>query len=122
MKKTIDRRQFLKTSTVAVMGLSLPIISKGNNLSSDSNSINLGIIGTGDRGAWESYILSKTPGIDVIACCDIIPKHLQDGLEEAVKGAKGYKDYQKLLADDNIDAVLIATPQHLHYQMVLDAM
>lgn len=122
MKKTIDRRHFLKTSTIAIAGLSFPLIAKGYNLLNYSDSINLGIIGTGDRGAWESYILSKTPGIEVIACCDIIPKHLQDGLKYAVKGATAYKDYEKLLSNKNIDAVLIATPQHLHYQMVLDAL
>ena len=122
MKNKYDRRQFIKTSGVALAGLSLPILSKGFTLNKGSNTINLGIIGTGDRGAWESYILSKTPGIDVIACCDTIPKHLHDGLESAAKGAKGYKDYQKLLSNKNIDAVLIATPQHLHYEMAIDAL
>ena len=81
-----------------------------------------GIIGTGDRGTWEAYILKVTPGIDVVACCDILPDHLEDGLKEAVSGARGYKDYRNLLEDKNIDAVLIATPQNLHYQMVIDAL
>jgi hypothetical protein len=75
MKNKYNRRQFIKTSGVALAGLSLPILSNGFSLNKGSDSINLGIIGTGDRGAWESYILSKTPGIDVIACCDTIPKH-----------------------------------------------
>ncbi len=70
MDNKIDRRKFLKTSTVAMAGLSFPFILNGSEYSKTSNTINLGIIGTGDRGAWESYILSKTPGIDVIACCD----------------------------------------------------
>ncbi len=122
MDNKIDRRKFLKTSTVAMAGLSFPFILNGSEYSKTSNTINLGIIGTGDRGAWESYILSKTPGIDVIACCDTIPKHLNDGLESAIKGAKGYSNYKKLLTNNDIDAVLIATPQHLHYQMVLDAL
>ena len=58
----------------------------------------------------------------MVACCDTLPSHLENGLKEAVKGAKGYSDYRKLLEDKNIDAVLIATPQHLHYQMAIDAL
>ena len=62
----------------------------------------LGIIGTGDRGAWECYILKNIPGIDVVACCDIIPEHLENGLKEASPGAKGYSDYYKLLENHNL--------------------
>ena len=89
---------------------------------SAEDTITLGIIGTGDRGAWESYILKRTPGIDVVACCDILPDHLQDGLQHAVEGAAGYDDYRKLLEHKNLDAVLIATPQHLHHGMALDCL
>ncbi|MDZ7765951.1 MAG: Gfo/Idh/MocA family oxidoreductase [Melioribacteraceae bacterium] len=81
----------------------------------------MGVIGTGDRGKWECYILKQTPGIDVVACCDIIPSHLERGLGEAVKGAKGYTDYRKLLEQKDLDAVLIATTAPYAYQMAIDA-
>ena len=51
-----------------------------------------------------------------------MPKHLENGLEHAAKDAKGYGEYRKLLEDPNVEAVLIATPQHLHYPMALDCL
>jgi len=123
MSKIIDRREFIKLGAAATAAM--PFSINMANLSSMKNfpneSIRMGVIGTGDRGEWECYILKETPGIDVVACCDIIPSHLERGLGEAVKGAKGYSDYRKLLEQKDIDAVLIATPQHLHYEMAVDA-
>ena len=118
----MKRRKFLKMSATATAGLPIALSATNLNLSGAGESVRIGVIGTGDRGEWECYILKETPGIDVVACCDILPKHLANGLKEAMPGAKGYDDYLKLLEDKNIDAVLIATPQHLHYQMVLDAL
>ena len=120
----MNRREFIKIGTAATAGVSLGL--PASNLISQSTQPNdvlrLGAIGTGDRGEWECYILKETPGIDVVACCDIYPKHLERGLKEAVKGARGYDNYKDLLDQKDIDAVLIATPQHLHYQMALDAL
>ena len=58
----------------------------------------------------------------IVACCDVIPEHLQNGMNQAGKGAKSYTDYRKLLEDKEIDAVIIATPLYLHYSMALDAL
>lgn len=123
MANNINRRKFIKLGAVATAAipLSMNMANSNTNIFSSNENIRIGVIGTGDRGEWECYILKETPGIDVVACCDIIPSHLERGLGEAVKGAKGYTDYRKLLEQKDIDAVLIATPQHLHYQMAVDA-
>ena len=124
MSENMKRREFIKTGTVLTAGIPLGLAASNLNLQPSGNDdpIRIGVIGTGDRGEWECYILKETPGIDVVACCDILPKHLEKGLKEAVKGAKGYENYKELLEQKDIDAVLIATPQHLHYQMVLDTL
>jgi predicted dehydrogenase len=124
MSEKIKRREFIKTGTVLTAGIPIGLVSSNLNRISDqpNDTIRLGVIGTGDRGEWECYILKETPGIDVVACCDIYPKHLENGLKEAVTGAKGYENYKELLDQKDIDAVLIATPQHLHYQMALDSL
>ena len=105
----------------AAIPLSLGFANVNLGQTSPNENIKIGVIGTGDRGEWECYILKQTPRIDVVACCDIIPSHLERGLGEAVKGAKGYIDYRELLDQKDLDAVLIATPQHLHYKMAVDA-
>jgi len=121
MTKNLKRREFIKMGAIASVGIPMGLAA-GQIIMNDTNKpIRMGVIGTGDRGAWETYIMKVTPGIDVVACCDIIPKHLQNGLDEAAEGAKGYSDYKELLNQKDIDAVLICTPQHLHYQMAIDA-
>ena len=124
MQNKIKRREFMKIGTAATaaipFGLSAASMLQSKKISKN-DVIRMGVIGTGDRGEWECYILKETPGIDVVACCDILPDHLQNGLNQSVKGAKGYSDYRKLLEQKDIDAVLIATPQNLHYQMAVDA-
>ena len=60
--------------------------------------------------------------MQIVACCDVIAEHLQNGMNQAGKGAKSYTDYRKLLEDKEIDAVIIATPLYLHYSMALDAL
>jgi predicted dehydrogenase len=53
--------------------------------------------------------------------CDVYEPNLENALSKA-KGAKAYRNYQALLADKDIQAVLIATPEHWHAKMVLDAL
>ncbi|MCB0267349.1 MAG: Gfo/Idh/MocA family oxidoreductase [Calditrichaeota bacterium] len=123
MPKNITRREFVKRSAVATAGLSLGLSAFAQDKKmSENDTILIGVIGTGDRGAYETEILQMTPGIRVTACCDIYPPHLANGLAGAEKGAKSYTDYRKLLENKDLDAVLICTPQHLHYQMALDAL
>lgn len=119
----INRRKFIKlgAAATAAVPFSMSIANFNNGIVLRNGTIRIGVIGTGDRGEWECYILKETPGIDVVACCDIIPKHLEMGLSQAVENAKGYTDYRKLLEQKDIDAVLIATPQNLHYKMAIDA-
>jgi predicted dehydrogenase len=124
MNRKLSRREFLKIGSATTAGISLGLstMAQSNARFTSNDTLQIGVIGTGDRGAWEVYILKQTPGTKVVACCDILPKHLQDGLEHAAKNAKGYSEYRKLLDDPDVEAVLIATPQHLHYPMALDCL
>ncbi|MGH7491842.1 MAG: Gfo/Idh/MocA family oxidoreductase [bacterium] len=124
MNQKFSRREFLKIGGAATAGMTLDLatMAQASDQFSSNDTLQIGVIGTGDRGAWEVYILKQTPGTKVVACCDILPKHLQNGLEHAAKNSKGYSDYRELLEDPNVEAVLIATPQHLHYQMALDCL
>jgi predicted dehydrogenase len=63
----------------------------------------------------------KELGAEMAAVCDVYEPHLANGLKAASTGAKGYEDYRKLLEDRSIDAVIIASPEHWHCQMLVDA-
>jgi predicted dehydrogenase len=57
-----------------------------------------------------------------VAVCDVYAPHRQKGIDRSLNpNVKAYVDYRELLADRNVDAVVIATPDHWHCQMVLDA-
>jgi predicted dehydrogenase len=90
-----------------------------------SVQVNLGVIGSGSRGTFVMGTFQKDPALRVAAICDVYEPNLEKALSTArqVPGTqpKAYRNYQELLADKDVQAVLIATPEHWHYQMVLDA-
>jgi predicted dehydrogenase len=67
----------------------------------------------------------KDPAVRVAAICDVYEPNLENAVSVASKVAgthpRQYRNYKELLADKDVQAVLIATPEHWHYQMVLDA-
>jgi predicted dehydrogenase len=78
------------------------------------------VIGSGGRGQYH-VAQFKEVGAEVAAICDVYEPHLQAGLKAASTGAKPYNNYKRLLEDKSIAAVLIATPDHWHAQMTIDA-
>jgi predicted dehydrogenase len=63
----------------------------------------------------------KEYGAEVPAVCDVYQPNLESGLKLASSGAKGYDDYRSLLEDKTLDAVVIATPDHLHADIMIAA-
>ncbi len=111
----IDRRTFIMAGNAAFMAQAAP-----------SEQIALGVIGAGGRGTLVMSTFQKSPYVRVGAICDVYEPNLERGLSTAAKvpgnHPKPYRNYRELLADKSIDAVLIATPEHWHAQMVLDAL
>jgi predicted dehydrogenase len=117
----ISRRKFISTGAMAISGIAALGLSSFAQRFTEQKNIRLGLIGTGSRGCGLASLMKEMPGAELVGCCDILPEHLKQGLSLASKGAKGYVDYRKLLDDKTIDAVIIATPLFLHYQMAVDA-
>src|SRR5450432_2014532 len=71
-------------------------------------------------------VFQKDPALRVAAICDVYEPNLENALSVASKVAgthpKAYRNYQELLSDKDVQAVLIATPEHWHHQMLLDAL
>jgi predicted dehydrogenase len=71
-------------------------------------------------------VFQKDPALRVSAICDVYEPNLENAISVASKVTgthpKVYRNYRELLADRDVQAVLIATPEHWHYQMVLDAL
>lgn len=118
----ISRRKFVTTGAIAVSGLAAAGLSAFNSPIFKEEVVRVGLIGTGSRGVGLATIIKGIQGIEVVACCDILPDHLKNGMNVAAKGAKAYTDHRKLLEDKNVNAVIIATPLYLHHPMAVDAL
>ena len=119
----MERRDFLKKSgliSTGILASTSAIAAISNNIGANS-TINIGVIGTGSRGAGLIPILNRIEGVQVAACCDVLPFRLENGLKRAGNKAKGYSDYRKLLDNKNVDAVLVSTPFNTHSNIAIDA-
>ena len=106
------RREFLAT---AAAPLFVPQSAAGAN-----ERVSLALIGAGGRGRRVMAAFREL-GSPVPAVCDVYEPNLALGLEGAGEGSQAYRDYREVLERDDIDAVLIATPDHWHVPMMLDA-
>jgi predicted dehydrogenase len=86
-----------------------------------SDKLRLGIIGPGDRGREIMADALACDGVEFVGLADIYTKRLEKA-KELAPAAKTYLDYRYLLDDKSIDAVLIATPQHLHCEHFVAAL
>jgi len=105
----LDRRTFLTATALS----STRILGANDRL-------RCATIGTGNRGTYLTRQF-KEFGAEMAAVCDVYEPRLEQGLQAASTGAKSYVDYHRLLEDKSIDAVIIATPDHWHAQMLVDA-
>jgi predicted dehydrogenase len=121
---SIDRRRFFQGSTaLALSGLSSPARSQSAN-----DSIQVGIIGPGDRGTQllrECIEHGSAHNARLTGVCDIWNR-ARERAAQRVRESYGaepklYRRYEELLADREIDAVIIATPDHQHARMLMDA-
>jgi predicted dehydrogenase len=83
--------------------------------------IRVGIIGAGDRGMQILREAAQCPGVDIAGLCDIYSKRLETAGKEFPNAVKFY-DHRRMLDDATINAILIATPQHLHAEHFVAAM
>ncbi|MCL5742873.1 MAG: Gfo/Idh/MocA family oxidoreductase [Acidobacteria bacterium] len=84
------------------------------------DNVRCATIGVGGRGRHLSGLF-REQGAEVAAVSDVYEPNLQSGLQAASPDARGEVDYRRLLEDKSIDAVIIATPDHLHAQPLVDA-
>ncbi|MHC4175116.1 MAG: Gfo/Idh/MocA family protein, partial [Planctomycetota bacterium] len=119
--KNVSRRKFLKnTSTTVAALMTVPTVLCGAEPTSDP--VRIAHIGTGTRGWNLIKYTGKTESAKVVAVCDVYKPHMQRGVKAANNpDIKTYNDYHDLLNDPKIEAVIIATPDHWHEQMTIDA-
>ena len=138
------RRTFLAQTGMVSAGITLGVspvsAASYRRITGANEKIRVGFIGVGNRGSQLLQIFMGQPDVEIAALCDVYepyitrdrskvdPRYLKDrpgqipdmGEAFATK-VERYSDYRKLLENKNIDAVCIATPDHWHAIMTIDA-
>ena len=116
----MDRRQFLKSSAA---GLALPAIggyAASAAIAADQKPKRVGLIGTGWYGKCDLLRLIQVAPVEVVSLCDVDKRMLAEAAEivalrqASKKKPRTYGDYRRMLAEKDLDIVLIATPDHWH--------
>lgn len=132
----IDRRNFLKRSSAAGIGLGVaellgslttaraqaaPLRKIGPN-----DKITAAVFGTNGRGLSHVNCLTSLPNVEITYICDVDSRALAKGLKQVAKkqatAPQGLGDFRKALEDPALDVVTIATPDHWHTPMAILAM
>ena len=111
-----SRRQFLRTTAAAAGALALPRLASPQILGANDR-IGFAVIGCGGMGTGHLGSLVKRSAEDnlkVLAVSDVYQRRLTRA--QGICGGEGYLDYRRVLERKDIDAVLIATPDHWHSQ------
>ncbi|WP_194776602.1 Gfo/Idh/MocA family oxidoreductase [Pararhodonellum marinum] len=121
-----DRRQFLKGSAATLALASMGLM--GMDYIRPEQPLQVALIGTGWYGKMDLWRLIQVAEVEVVALCDVDQNHLREAAEMTAKRhlsgrkPKTYSDYRELLANHQLDIVLICTPDHWHALQAIAAM
>ena len=127
LRPTTSRRCFLQSLGAGVLA---PLVLPGSVLGRDggtapSERITVGIIGTGNQGTLHTLMMLGMPDAQVLAVCDPVrakreaaKRRVDDTYTEVrgrtFQGCAAYSDFREMLQHSDIDAVIVASPEHWH--------
>src|SRR5258707_15368810 len=121
-----ERRDFIKGAGAALTTQIFTGAIKGAN-----DRISVAVIGMGRMGMGNLGVAMKQPNVEIAAVCDVYQPHLEKAVAATARGAnnepgarqaaRGVKDFREILHDKSIDVVCIATPDHWHAYMTVEA-
>ena len=124
----LSRRQFIATTAAAIAGPTiLPSSVFGDaDRPAPSNRITLGVVGWGMQGPGNTQAFLEQNDCQVVAACDLDKNHLAKAVDTingyyGNKDCKAYHDYRELMARPDIDAVMLAVPDHWHALVAVEA-
>ncbi|KAA0988750.1 Gfo/Idh/MocA family protein [Dyadobacter aurulentus] len=118
--KPVDRREFIKMSSLGALGFTLLPSFPGKAAASDR--IRIAHIGLGGMGNSHMRWFANLPEVEIAALCDVDALHLGETRERLAKihpdrKVDTYGDFRRILDRKDIDAITIATPDHWHAQI-----
>lgn len=122
----VDRRRFLERSArQAAVGVAAGLTGWLPATASSSDPVRVGVIGLRSRGRELAEHIAKLPGFSIAGLCDVDSAILEDARRRMGDHSSASviiaNDHRRLLDDSRIDAVVIATPDHWHAKMTVEA-
>ncbi|MDX9880498.1 MAG: Gfo/Idh/MocA family oxidoreductase [Prolixibacteraceae bacterium] len=123
------RRPFIKKALMGTVALNFaPALLRagapGSHPRNDKNQdvIRIALIGKGKMGTSDTRTALMTGGVELIGVCDLYDARLQDARKLWGDKILVTKDYKDILSMSNVDAVIVATPDHWHQQIAIDSL
>ncbi|MGE0126985.1 MAG: Gfo/Idh/MocA family protein [Blastocatellales bacterium] len=111
MNNGIERRGFIKQG-IATAGA---IAASSANILGANDRVRVGVIGPGRQGRGVMKTFMKNPDVQIVAVCDVYQPQIEFAIKDArLEGVQTHKDFRRILDDKNIDAVIVASPDHWH--------
>ena len=127
-KFSLTRRQFIRIGAgAAAAGAAVkatvlePQLLSAAQMAAPSDTIRFASIGTGVRGCELLNATLRVPGIECVAVCDLYDSRHQAGQEAVKKQVPATRNYKEILDRKDVDAVIVAVPDHQHRHIVEDA-
>ena len=136
-KKSSSRREFLKNISIGTAAIALPGMVKANSYTNHiitlnknyptrtypaNDQIRLATIGFGIQGIGDTMTAVQVDGVRFVAACDLYQGRLERAKELYGKDIFTTRDYREILSRKDIDAVIIAVPDHWHKTVAIAAM
>jgi predicted dehydrogenase len=119
---TNNRRDFLRTAAGVASSSAVAMTAASySRVLGANDSISLALIGAGDRGTHDMTLFMNRPEVRVTAICDVYGPHIERAKQKA-PNATGFDDHRKVLERQDVDVVLIATPDHWHSTIAIEAL
>lgn len=120
-----SRRSFVRNSTLATGAFVMTPWLRSAAGQSANDRIGVGLIGQGEMGSGHRNVLknlraSNRTNVEIVHVCDVYRKRMDIAAADSGAANKSM-DYRRVLEDKNVDVVLVATPDHWHHQITVDA-
>src|SRR2546421_9937421 len=104
----MNRRGFLKNTTVAA------VAAQRRSTAAANDKIGVGIIGCGGMGRSDLTDFHKQPDVEIRAVCDVFRPAVEQARAMTANQGEMYGDFRRVLDRKDVDAVVVATPDHWH--------